>query len=176
MFLACYVSECIPFALLQTSWIQCLCPSWILAAGSLRESWPHWQRSLLMSSKRTCSYPPKSTAGQARPLPSSTRWGESLLIRTITASLLISLPAAQLCEESCCLLKEVNRCDCLMCSCSQANQCQHFQKLKWVMQWETEAESLATGLAQSCSVITGKYSGWWSESSRKLQSISCFSL
>lgn len=66
----------VPFALLQTSWIQCSCPCWILAVGSLQESWPLWQHSLLMSSKHTCSCPPKSTTGLARPLPLSTRWGE----------------------------------------------------------------------------------------------------
>lgn len=121
------VSECGSFALLQTSWIQCSCPCWILAVGSLRESWPLWQRSLLMSSKHTCSCHPRSTTGQARPLPSSTRWGESLLTCTSRPSVLIPLLKVQLCWGSCCLLKEVNKCQCFICSCSWTIQCQHFQ-------------------------------------------------
>lgn len=121
------VSECVPFALLQTRWIQCLCPCWILAVGSLQGSWPLWQRSLLMSSKHTCSCHPKSTTGQARPLPLSTRWGESLLTCTTTSSVLIPLLKTQLCWVSCCLLKEVDKCQCFICSCSWTIQCQHFQ-------------------------------------------------
>lgn len=121
------VSECVPFALLQTSWIQCSCPCWILAVGSLRGSWPLWQRSLLMSSKHTCSCHPKSTTGQARPLPLSTRWGESLLTCTATSSVLIPLLKAQLCWGSHCLLKVVNKCQCFICSCSRTIQYRHFQ-------------------------------------------------
>lgn len=97
------VFEWVPSSLSQTSWIQCSCPWWILAVGSLQESWLHWQRSLLMSSKHTCSCPLKSTAGQARPLPSFTRWDESLLIGATAALLLVFLPKAQLRWVSCCL-------------------------------------------------------------------------
>lgn len=120
------VSEWVPSSLSQTSWIQCSCPWWILAVGSLQESWLHWQRSLLMSSKHTCSCPLKSTAGQARPLPSFTRWDESLLIGATPALLLVFLPKAQLRWVSCCLY-----------ALAVWLLCEHFQKMRGVILWET---------------------------------------
>uniref|UniRef100_A0A669PCQ5 Solute carrier family 25 member 38 n=1 Tax=Phasianus colchicus TaxID=9054 RepID=A0A669PCQ5_PHACC len=71
---------------------------WVLLASFVSEwSWLHWQHSLLMSSKHTCSCPLKSTVGQARPLPSSTRYDESLLIGVTATLLLVFLPRALLC-------------------------------------------------------------------------------
>lgn len=123
------VSECVPFALLQTSWIQCSCPCWILAVGSLRESWPLWQRSLLMSSKHTCSCLHKSTTAQARPLPLSTRWVNPFWHAQPHPQFWspCSKHEKLLCWGSCCLVKEVKKCPCIICSCSWTIQCRHFQ-------------------------------------------------